>query len=76
MIGILWTVQAFTERVFNDLWWLGLMSGIRWLDCVLGQRPVLPDARGRVAVFAGIWALVKGITDIVRAFQLRQLGSS
>jgi len=27
-------------------------------------------------VFAGIWAMVKGITDIVRAFQLRQLGSS
>ena len=28
MIGILWTVQAFAERVFNDLWWLGLISGI------------------------------------------------
>jgi uncharacterized membrane protein HdeD (DUF308 family) len=27
-------------------------------------------------VFAGIWAMVKGITDIARAFQLRQLGSS
>jgi len=25
-------------------------------------------------VFAGAWALVKGITDIVRAFELRQLG--
>jgi len=25
-------------------------------------------------VFAGIWALMKGITDIVRAFQLGQLG--
>ena len=27
-------------------------------------------------VFARAWALVKGITGIVRAFQLRQLGSS
>ena len=26
-------------------------------------------------VFAGIWAMLKGITDIVRAFQIRQLGS-
>jgi len=26
-------------------------------------------------VFAGVWSLIKGITDIVRAFQLRDLGS-
>ncbi len=25
-------------------------------------------------VFAGIWALMQGITDIVRAFQIRKLG--
>jgi uncharacterized membrane protein HdeD (DUF308 family) len=24
-------------------------------------------------VFAGIWALMHGVTDIVRAFQIRQL---
>src|ERR1700759_1004371 len=28
LIGILWMVQAFTERVFNNLWWLTLISGI------------------------------------------------
>ena len=27
MIGILWTVQGFTERPLNDVWWLGLISG-------------------------------------------------
>jgi len=26
-------------------------------------------------VFAGIWALMTGIIDIVQAFQLRQLGA-
>jgi uncharacterized membrane protein HdeD (DUF308 family) len=25
-------------------------------------------------VFAGIWALMQGVTDIVRAFQIRKLG--
>ena len=25
-------------------------------------------------VFAGIWALMQGVTDIVRAFQIRELG--
>src|SRR6201999_3773098 len=28
LIGILWLVQAFMERVVNELWWLGLISGI------------------------------------------------
>ena len=28
LIGIIWTVQAFAERVFNGLWWMGLVSGI------------------------------------------------
>ena len=25
-------------------------------------------------VFAGIWALMQGVTDIIRAFQIRKLG--
>jgi hypothetical protein len=25
-------------------------------------------------VFAGIWALLQGVTDLVRAFQIRKLG--
>ena len=28
-----------------------------------------------LAVFAGSWAMVKGITDILRAYELRRLGS-
>ena len=77
MIGILWTVQAFAEQGFNDLWWLGLISGILMVILafwVSGQFFLTRAAT--LLVFAGIWALVKGITDIVRAFQLRQLGSS
>ena len=77
MLGILWMFQAFAERVFNDLWWLGLISGILMVGLafwVSGQFFLTRAAT--LLVFAGIWALVKGITDIVRAFQLRQLGSS
>ena len=77
LIGIIWTVQAFAERVFNNLWWLGLISGILMVGLafwVSGQFFLTRAAT--LLVFAGAWALVKGITDIVRAFQLRQLGSS
>src|ERR1700761_8166850 len=28
LLGNLWMVQAFTERSFNPIWWLGLISGI------------------------------------------------
>ena len=27
----------------------------------------------KVLIFVGIWALTKGVTDIVRAFQIRNL---
>ncbi len=77
LIGILWTVQAFAEQEFNDLWWLGLFSGILMIILafwVSGQFFLTRAAT--LLVFAGIWALIKGITDIVRAFQIRQLGSS
>jgi uncharacterized membrane protein HdeD (DUF308 family) len=74
LLGIIWMVQAFTERPFNPLWWLGLVTGI--LTVILSfwvsgefflQRAVT------LLVFAGVWALMKGITDVIRAFQLRQL---
>jgi len=77
LLGIIWTVQAFTERVFNDLWWLTLISGILMVGLafwVSGQFFLTRAAT--LLVFAGIWALMKGITDMVRAFQIRQLGSS
>jgi uncharacterized membrane protein HdeD (DUF308 family) len=77
LIGVIWLVQAFAERGFNPLWWLGLISGIIMVGLafwVSGQF-FLTKAY-TLLVFAGIWALVKGSTDIVRAFQLRALASS
>ena len=77
VIGILWMVQAFTERVFNSLWWLNLISGILMVILAFWVSGEFFLARAyTLLVFAGIWAAMKGITDIVRAFQIRQLGSS
>lgn len=77
LIGIIWMVQAFAERVFNSLWWLGLISGI--LMVVLAfwvSGEFFLDRAATLLVFAGIWAATKAITDIIRAFQIRQLASS
>jgi uncharacterized membrane protein HdeD (DUF308 family) len=68
-----WTVRAFLERPINSLWWLGLISGI--LMTVLafwtaGQFWI--DNAYLLLVFAGIWALMEGIVDVVRAFEIRE----
>jgi uncharacterized membrane protein HdeD (DUF308 family) len=77
MIGIFWMIQAFTERIFNSLWWLGLISGILMIILAFWvSGEFFLERAYTLLVFAGIWAAMKAITDIVRAFQIRQLGSN
>ena len=75
LIGVMWMVQAFTERPINDLWWLTLISGIMMTVLafwVSGQFFVVRAYT--LLIFAGIWAMTTGIIDIVRAFQIREVG--
>jgi uncharacterized membrane protein HdeD (DUF308 family) len=73
-VGMWWIVRAFGERGLNEFWWLGLISGI--LMTVLafwtaGQFFI--DKVYLLLVFAGIWALMEGVVDVVRAFEIRRL---
>jgi uncharacterized membrane protein HdeD (DUF308 family) len=55
---------------------MGLISGILMIGIafwVSGQYFLARAAM--LLVFAGIWAAMKGVTDIVRAFAIRRLGS-
>jgi len=73
-VGIWWVIQAFVEKEVNPLWWLGLISGILMVILAFwtsGQFFI--EKAYTLLVFAGIWALMHGITDIVRAFQVRAL---
>jgi uncharacterized membrane protein HdeD (DUF308 family) len=74
-VGMWWIIRAFGERALNEFWWLGLISGI--LMTVLafwtaGQFFI--EKAYLLLVFAGIWALMEGVVDIVRAFEVRRLG--
>ena len=64
----------FLERAVNPLWWLGLISGVLMTVIAFwtsGQL-FLEKAYG-LLVFAGVWALMEGVTDITRAFAVRRL---
>jgi len=76
LIGVMWMVRAFYERVINDLWWLTLTSGILMTVMAFWVSGQFFLTRAyTLLVFAGIWALMAGITHIVRAFQLRRVAS-
>ena len=75
LIGVMWMVQAFAERPINSLWWLTLISGIMMIVVafwVSGQFFVYRAYT--LLIFAGIWAMTAGIIDVVRAFEIRELG--
>jgi uncharacterized membrane protein HdeD (DUF308 family) len=72
IIGVFWTIQALVERSMNPLWWMGLIAGIALVVLAFwtsGQFFI--DKAYTLLVFAGIWALFNGVTDLVRAFQIR-----
>jgi uncharacterized membrane protein HdeD (DUF308 family) len=74
VVGVWWTIQAFVEREQSDLWWLGLISGILMVILAFwtsGQ--FLMHRVYTLLILSGIWALMHGITDIVRAFGVRKL---
>jgi uncharacterized membrane protein HdeD (DUF308 family) len=74
VVGTFWVIQAFQERVINPVWWLGLTAGILMLIMAFWTSGQFYITKAyTLLVFAGIWALMHGVTDIVRAFQIRQL---
>jgi uncharacterized membrane protein HdeD (DUF308 family) len=76
LIGIFWIVEAFATKAMNPLWWLGLIAGILMVGLgfwATGQ--FLVTKAYYLLIFAGIWALLHGVTDIIKAFQIKRLGS-
>ena len=74
IVGVWWMIRAFLERALNTLWWLGLISGILMTALAFwtsGQFFI--HNAYLLLVLAGIWALMQGVTNIVRAFQIRAL---
>jgi uncharacterized membrane protein HdeD (DUF308 family) len=76
LIGVFWIVEAFATREMNQLWWLGLIAGILLVGLgYWASGQFLMTQAYELLIFAGIWALLHGVTDIVKAFQIKRLGS-
>ena len=75
LVGVFWVIQAFVDRDVNELWWLGLISGVLMIILAFwtsGQFYI--EKEYLLLVFSGIWALMQGFVDVVRAFQIKKLG--
>jgi uncharacterized membrane protein HdeD (DUF308 family) len=74
IVGVWWMARAFLERAISPLWWTGLISGILLTGLAFwtsGQFFI--HKAYMLLVCAGIWALIQGVTSIVRAFEIRAL---
>jgi uncharacterized membrane protein HdeD (DUF308 family) len=72
IVGVWWMVRAFLERPVNPLWWMGLISGIVMTGLAFWtEGQFLISKAYTLLAFAGIWALMQGITTIVRAAEIR-----
>ena len=75
IVGTFWIIQAFVSKEDNELWWMGLLAGILMVILAFWTAGQFFVEKAYVLlVFAGIWALMQGIIDIIRAFQIRKLG--
>jgi len=73
-VGVWWTIRAFIEREANPVWWLGLIGGILMIMLAFWTSGQFFFQKAyTLLVFAGIWALMQGVTDIFRAFAIRSL---
>ena len=73
-VGVWWTIRAFVEKAENPFWWLSLIAGVLMaITAFWTSGQFFIEKAYTLLVFAGAWALMQGITDIVRAFAVRSL---
>ena len=70
--GTLDIIGAVMTRDVNSTWWLGLVAGI--LELVLGfwaSQQMFPARGALLLLWVGFFALFRGISEIVVAFEVR-----
>jgi uncharacterized membrane protein HdeD (DUF308 family) len=75
VFGLWWTVEPFLlRRTGNPIWWLGFVTGpLMIITAFWTSGQFFIEKAYVLLVFAGIWALMKGVGDIFKAFMVRSL---
>lgn len=75
LVGIFWIIESLATRTDNELWWLTLIAGILMIILAFWTgAQFLTTKVYTLLAFTGIWLLLHGITDIIKAFQIKKLG--
>jgi uncharacterized membrane protein HdeD (DUF308 family) len=75
LVGVFWIIEALATKDANELWWLGLVAGILMIMLAFWAAGQFFMTKAyTLLVFAGIWLLLQGIFDIIKAFQIRRIG--
>jgi uncharacterized membrane protein HdeD (DUF308 family) len=73
--GTLDIIESVSTQAVNPVWWLGLVAGI--LELGLGfwaSQQYFPARAALLLLWVGLYALLRGISEIVLAFQVRSAG--
>lgn len=75
LVGVFWIMESFATRETNEAWWINLTAGILMVILAFwtGGQFFITKAYTLV-IFAGVWAMLRGITDVIKAFQIRKYG--
>ena len=71
--GTFYVITSVSTREVNSMWWLGLVVGI--LEILLGfwaSQQYRPVQGALLLIWVGFFALFRGISEIVIAFELRR----
>jgi len=76
VVGIFWVIEAFATMASNDFWWLGMIAGFMMIGLGFwAADQYLTTQAYTLLILAGVWALLHGITDFVKAFAIKRLGA-
>jgi uncharacterized membrane protein HdeD (DUF308 family) len=70
--GMLDVIASIVTKDVNTTWWLGLVTGI--LELILGfwaSQQAFPARGALLLLWVGFFALFRGISEIVIAFEVR-----
>jgi uncharacterized membrane protein HdeD (DUF308 family) len=75
MVAIFWMLEALAAKDTNPLWWVGLIASILMFGIAFWTgSQLLVTKIYTLLVFAGVWAMLHGITDMVKAFAIKKAG--